>query len=309
MPTGETGAKRYTDVERGVPDLVSVVIPVHNGVALIDDQLEALAVQSYPRPFEVIIADNGSTDGLCEHLDGHRLADRLHLRWIDASARLGSAYARNAGVAAANGDFIAFCDGDDRVYPDWLAELTAAAVRSSAVGGALETHTLNSAAVQSWRHMEPPEKPYEIHGFLQVSPSCNLGIWTDVFHDVGGFDVTYDRGGEDSDLTMRVQLAGGVLGYAPKALVAYRLRDTLSGIWAQSVMCGEGDARLYSDYRRYGMPQRPRGVLVAVTLYLIFRNPLLPKRLTRVPTGLWLFQAGNLLGRFTGSVRHRCFYL
>ena len=47
------------------------------------------------------------------------------------------------------------------------------------------------------------------------------------------------EGAEDADLAIRIQLAGGVLGHAPKALVAYRLRDTLRGIWSQSVMCGK----------------------------------------------------------------------
>ncbi|MFM9379143.1 glycosyltransferase family 2 protein [Gordonia sp. VNK21] len=300
---------RPPEDDRGLPELVSVIIPVHNGVDVIDEQLTALAGQDYPHPFEVLVADNNSTDGLGDHLADHPLAPRLRLRRVDASGPAGAAYARNAGAAAAAGDFLAFCDADDRVYPQWLSELTAAARRASAVGGAVETHSLNSAQVQGWRQMLPPDVPYEFPGFLRVWPTCNVGVWKDRFDGLGGFDVAYDRGGEDADFTLRLQLAGGVLGHAPDALVAYRLRDTLRGIWDQSVMCGEGDARLYAEYREYGMPARPWYATVDVIAYLLLRNPLLPSALTRVPTGRWLFQAGNLLGRIKGSVRHRCWYV
>ncbi|WP_440712143.1 glycosyltransferase family 2 protein [Gordonia sp. FQ] len=301
--------ERPPEADRGLPELVSVVIPVHNGADVIDDQLAALAAQDYDRPFEVLVADNNSTDGLRDHLDGHPLTQRLTLRWVDASGPAGASYARNAGAAAAAGDFLAFCDDDDRVSPRWLTELTAVGRRCSAVGGAVETHSLNGADAQSWRQMLPPEMPYEFLGFLRVSPTCNLGVWKDRFEQVGGFDTAYDRGAEDADFTIRIQLAGGVLGHAPDALVAYRLRDTLRGIWDQSVMCGEGDARLYAEYRGYGLPKRPWYMTADVIAYLLLRNPLLPTAITRVPTGRWLFQAGNLLGRIKGSLRHRCWYV
>jgi GT2 family glycosyltransferase len=304
-----TAPERRVGALRGTPELVSVIVPVRNGVDVIDLQLEALAAQTYQGSFEVIVADNGSTDGLREHIERHPLRDRLTLTWVDASARGGGSFARNIGARTAAGDFYAFCDGDDRVYPQWLDEMIAAARTHDAVGGAVETHTLNSVDAQSWRHMLPPETPYEFPGFLPVSPTCNLGVWADMFAKVGGFDVEYDRGAEDSDFAIRVQLAGGVLGHSPEAMVAYRLRDTLQGIWSQSVMCGEGDAQLFSDYRWYGMPRRPWYGTVDVVLYLLLRNPLLPTAITRVPTGRWLFHAGNLLGRVKGSIRHRAYYV
>lgn len=301
--------ERPAEPDRGLPRLVSVVIPVRNAAAVIDEQLAALAGQDYAGDFEVIVADNGSTDGLADHLADHPLADRLQLRRVDASAGRGASVARNIGVESARGDFIAFCDADDRAHPQWLTELTAVARTYSAVGGAVETDSLNAPHVQRWRGMLPPETPYEFPGFLRVSPTCNLGVWKDVFTAVGGFDTAYDRGAEDSDFTIRVQLAGGVLGHAPGALVAYRLRDTLSGLWKQSVMCGEGDVRLYSDYRSYGLPRRKWYGTLDEVAYVVLRNPLLPTAITGVPTGRWLFHAGNLLGRVRGSLRHRCWYV
>ncbi|MDL9936854.1 glycosyltransferase family A protein [Gordonia sp. ABSL1-1] len=295
--------------ERELPQLVSVVMPVRNVVDTIGDQLDALSKLTYEHPFEVIIADNGSTDGLRDYLESYPHRERLRLRWVDASATKGGSFARNVGVAAADGEFIAFCDGDDCVYPDWLSAMVAVGRYSSLVSGAVETHSLNSALVQSWRQMLAPEIPYHFPGFMTVATGCSIGVWKDMFDEVDGFDVSYDRGAEDADFSFRVQLAGGVHNHAAGALTAYRLRDTRRGIWDQSVMCGEGDARLYSDYRRYGMPRRPWYATVDLILYLAIRNPLLPTWLTRVPTGRWLFQAGNFVGRIRGSVLHSCFYI
>ncbi|MFW0794045.1 glycosyltransferase [Gordonia sp. CPCC 205515] len=295
--------------ERRVPDLVSVVIPVRNCLGTLDNQLEALAAQTYPRPFEVIIADNGSTDGLREHLDGHPLTDRLRLRCVDASARVGASHARNTGIAAARGDFIALCDGDDRVYPDWLTAMTAAAQRCALVSGAVETHSLNSVEVQAWRPMQPAETPYEFPGFLPFAISCNAGFWRDVFDRVGGYDEEYDRGAEDVDFSFRVQLAGGVHAHVPESLVAYRLRDTRRGVWDQALVYGTGDARIYSDYRQYGMSRMPWYLAVDQALYLLLRNPMVPVKWTGIPAGEWLFRMGNIIGRAKGSLRYRCFYL
>ena len=108
-----------------MPDpAVSVVIPVLNGAATISQQLAALAGQTYRGPMEVLVADNGSTDATVEVVQA--LSGRLPgLRLVDASARVGTNHARNAGAAAAGGDLLAFCDADDVAAPGWLAGLVA----------------------------------------------------------------------------------------------------------------------------------------------------------------------------------------
>ncbi|HEY4573152.1 MAG TPA: glycosyltransferase family A protein, partial [Thermoanaerobaculia bacterium] len=101
---------------------LSVVIPCLNAAATLGVQLAALTRQSWPGGWEVIVADNGSTDGSREIVESYR--GRLPgLALVDASDRRGQAHARNLGAAAATGDALLFCDADDEVAPGWMEAL------------------------------------------------------------------------------------------------------------------------------------------------------------------------------------------
>ena len=105
-------------------------MPCWNTARFIGTQLEALARQKVDDPWEVIMADNGSSD------DSRRIAEafaaKLPLRIVDASQRRGAAHARNFGVLKAIGDVVVFCDSDDEVGEGFLA----------AMGRALRQHEL-----------------------------------------------------------------------------------------------------------------------------------------------------------------------
>ena len=91
---------------------LSIIIPCRNAARTIEETLQALADQKWPAAWEVIVADNGSTDNLARVVAKYTL--RIpHLRLVDASARRGASYARNIGVNAATGEYILFCDADD----------------------------------------------------------------------------------------------------------------------------------------------------------------------------------------------------
>lgn len=292
-----------------VPASVSVVIAAHNAAGTLGAQLEALRAQDYPGRFEVIVADNGSTDEVAGYLARHEARERLRLRCVDASGRPGPAHARNIGISSATGDLIAFCDADDVVRPGWLRNLVAAAGHCSLVTGAVETRTLNSETVRRWMPMPPPDRPLEVPGFLRVAMAANMACWADALRKVGGFDESYRNGYEDADLALRVQLSGGTVGHCADALIAYRLRDTTAALWRQSLTYGKGSVQLYADYRPYGMPRRPASDLIQTLALVILGNPLVPERISQVSRGLWLFHAGHLAGRVAGSVHHRCWYI
>src|SRR3989304_5070799 len=90
---------------------ISVVIPYYRAADTIEAQLAALAEQRCPEPWEVVIADNESSDELRRIIPRHE-PSLPSLRVVDASARRGEGHARNVGVRGARGGLIAFCDAD-----------------------------------------------------------------------------------------------------------------------------------------------------------------------------------------------------
>lgn len=295
---------------RRVPSLVSVVVPAYNALPDIDEQLVALEKQDYEGAWEVVVSDNGSTDGLAEHIRTHPLREKLSLRAVDSSDVRGVAHARNVGVRCAGGDLVAIADADDRVHPGWLRALVEAAADYDAVGGALEVESINSAEVARSRPVPDPSRQATVYGFLPVAPGCNVAVWKNVVDEVGGWDETYPvGGGEDFEFCLRLQVKGYTLGYAPDALVAYRLRGTHRELWRQCVSYGRSDVRLYKDFRAQGMPRRSVIALLDTLAYIVVRNPIVPRIIRRNTTGMWVFHTANLIGRVRGSVEQRVFYV
>src|SRR2546428_12913049 len=98
---------------------LSVVIPCRNSADQLPVQLWALAREKWQGWWEVVIADNGSTDGTRKVAEGFK--DRLtHLLVVDASARRGVSYARNVGGGSASGEVFLFFFADDEVSPGYL---------------------------------------------------------------------------------------------------------------------------------------------------------------------------------------------
>jgi glycosyltransferase involved in cell wall biosynthesis len=292
-----TGQHRHPE-----PDLISAIIPVRNGEATLRAQLEALARQTYRGAWEIVIADNGSTDG--STVLARRVAPAgVPLRVVDASARSGSSFARNVGAEEARGDFLAFCDADDEVTPRWLEALAAAAREWDAVTGPQDATALNEPEVQNWRPPRAVELPTS--GFLPYAPSCNLGVWADVYKRTGGFDEEYPQA-HDVEWSWRAQLLSFTLGFAPDAVVQYRYRTTMRGVARQAYVSGVDSARLYRDYRTRGMDQPSIWGGVRVWIWLIARTPYLA---TRERRGIWVRRAGEAWGRLIGSARFRVMFL
>lgn len=293
---------------RTAPAKVSVVIAALDVADVIDIQLAALAGQDYNGDVEVVVADNGSADGLREHLAKHELAQPLSLRWVDASQAPGAAHARNIGAAAASGDLLVFCDADDQVAPQWLRLLAAAAVEYDAVAGGLDATMLSSPTALVWRPAGAADQPYMPNATLRWGGGGNLGVWRAVFESLGGWNTTYISM-EDIEFCWRLQYAGYSLGWCPGAVAYYRYRDDIRAMRKQAYAYGRGEARLFRDFRERCMSRRrfirTAGLIVALIVY----NPLVPSRLTGVTYGYWLWNAAGLAGRIRGSIEQRVLYL
>jgi glycosyltransferase involved in cell wall biosynthesis len=233
------------------PRLVSVCIPSLNTGATLGAQLDALAAQTYDGPWEVVLLDNGSTDG----------SDALALRWADRLPGLrvhrvatkGISHVRNAARAAAGGELLAFCDADDVVVPGWLAALVREAEHADLVGGRLDDLALNHPDVVAWRGAMPVDEPLVPLGFRPFAPGGNCAVWADVVDALGGWDTGYVAGSDDVDFSWRALQRGYTVGFAADAVIAYRYRADRRSLYRQYFRYGRTEARLV---RRF--PEIPR---------------------------------------------------
>lgn len=191
-----------------IEPIFSVVIPVLNGAETIEEELDALAgQQGVDFPWEVIVADNGSTDATRDIVRARVEGFPAALRLVDASAVRGAAFACNAGAVAAVGSSLAFCAADDRVGPRWVAAAHEALQGAEAVGG----------PIRQLRTPHDPNAPilrYSIEHAIRgdcpvIVGTGNLAMRRDEFLRVGGLDFSMTRyGGEDNEFALRVMQAG-----------------------------------------------------------------------------------------------------
>ncbi|QBI20288.1 glycosyltransferase family 2 protein [Egibacter rhizosphaerae] len=293
--------------------LVSVVIPVYNAAATLGQQLASLAIQDYPHDWEIVVADNGSTDASV--LVAEAFLDSIpSLRVVDASARRGPGYARNFGTRAARGDVILYLDADDEAEPGYVRRMVDSATQHGLVGAHRETRTLQ------WYRAGSPPRASEVsigtHAiqaktfpFLPWAFGGGCGIARDAFEAIGGWSEVHTRaGGEDVDFCWRAQLAGYTMGFAPGALVHYRQR---AGVWTrmrQQFTYGACAPDVYLRFRDRGARPRSARVVIGTVAKLVVAAPLQPWR-SAERREAWAGALSAQAGRVWGSVRHRCLYL
>ena len=283
---------------------LSVIIPVRNGRPEIALQLDALAEQSFEGDWEVIVVDNGSTDGTVDLVE--RYQPRLpELRVVDASAGAGQAHALNAGAEVARHRSLLLLDADDVVAPGYLSAMSTALEESPFVAGRLDCESLNPPWLWSSRPPTQTDGVGAPFAFLPSAAGCSIGIRRSTFEAVGGFDPAIMLG-NDVDLCWRVQLAGTPLGFVPDAVVRYRYRDTLGGIFAQARTYGTAGPTLYRRYRSRGMPRRPWRT--ALRFHGAAVGRLLRAR-SKADLAACAFLFGFRLGILEGCVRSRTLYL
>jgi glycosyltransferase AglI len=201
--------------------LVSVVVPVRNDRGrYLRQLLAALERQSIGRErFEVLIGDDGSTDGSTEGLstpDGW-------VRVLGGPPR-NSYAARNRAARAGRAPAIAFVDSDCKPEPTWLAEGLRALADADAVAGGIRFELPTHPTVWTLIDIETT-KDHERQVRHGNAETANLFVRRELYERVGGFDDTLPEHG-DFDFAQRAVAAGARLVYAPSALVEHPTRDT-----------------------------------------------------------------------------------
>jgi GT2 family glycosyltransferase len=220
--------------------LASVIIPTYNNLALTQDCLDAIQRQTAPGAYEIIVVDNGSTDGTPDFL--RHLEELGQIRGILNPRNLGFAKACNQGAWAARREFLLFLNNDTVVTPGWLEELVRSArehPQAAAVGAKLlyPDDTVQHAGVvisaekkffhiYQRVHKDHPAVNKE-RTFQSLTAACLL-VRREPFFRMGGFDEKFHNGWEDVDLCLRFVQQGFQLWYNPRAVV-YHLESKTPG--------------------------------------------------------------------------------
>jgi mycofactocin glycosyltransferase len=224
---------------------VSVVVPVLNGAKTIGALLDALAQQSgAPPDAEIIIVDNGSTDGTTEVVQRHSVT-LLH------EAIRGPAAARNCGLRHARGAVIAHLDADTLPSRRWLAEIVTPFEDPQVVivAGRTVCYPQDTAAGRyvAASGLYETERAINREPF-PFAPSLNMAVRRSAALAVGGWAADMMTG-EDVDFSHRVLRAfPSRIAYQPKAVLFHNTRASAEDLRRQAWTYGEGAADIYLRY-------------------------------------------------------------
>ena len=193
--------------------LVSVVTAVYNGERYLAEALDSLFSQDY-EPFEAIVVDDGSTDRTPEIARSYPV--RYHRQ-----ENHGAAAARNAGIAVAQGELVAYLDADDRLPPTKLSVQARYLVEHPEVGCVLGRQELIFEGVDppSWLVRD------SLYGDLDGIPLVSAMVRKRVLDEVGGFDTSFGitDASEDRDLLIRLRSRGVAIEVLPEIVLHRRL--------------------------------------------------------------------------------------
>ena len=231
-----------------LPPSISVVVPTRDRVASLSATLDSLNCQQDARPFELIVVDDGSTDGTGAFLAARAAQGAIvHVR----GEGRGAAAARNAGIRRARGEIIACTDDDCEVPPDWVARLRdlLRQTGAGAVGGrAVAAPDAARPARISQAITNGIARALNDRGRSRFLTSNNVAYRAATLRAVGLFDEGFPgAGGEDRDLHARLQARGERLVYAADIVVTHHPRMSWAGFLRQQAAYGRGARRYYAQ--------------------------------------------------------------
>jgi glycosyltransferase involved in cell wall biosynthesis len=262
--------------------------------------LEALSRQEWPHPWEIVVADNGSTDASRKVVESF-MKRMPNLLLVDASSRKGAAHARNTAIKASSGEAFALCDADDVVGDGWLAAMGEALKRHDFIACRMDTAKLNPP----WMRGHDQEKGLQMIWYppwLPHAGSGTMGFRKAVFESVDGFDVSM-QALEDTEFSFQVQKRGYALHYVADAVLHVRRRGTLLDHYRQSRNYAEYNVVLAKRHWSAGTSSWRYWKGFLIDWWLLVRRA----SNLRTPGGRfsWMWSFGRQIGRIKGVIKSR----
>jgi O-antigen biosynthesis protein len=231
----ESWARRNLRDLRADWPAISVVVCAYNEERCIGDCLDSLLAADYPG-LEVLVCDDGSTDRTADIASAYPF--RLLRLWHG-----GLSAARNAGLAAATGEVVAYLDADAACDPDWPYHLAL-----SLEGGVAATGGPNlpvpGSDFQERVVSACPGGPVQVlitDDRAEHVAGCNMAFRRATLAALGGFDPAYTSAGDDVDICWRLLDAGYEIGFAHAAQVWHHRRDTITRYLRQQCNYGRSE--------------------------------------------------------------------
>ena len=235
--------------------LVSVIIPAYNREQTIGRAIRSVLNQTF-QDFEIIVVDDGSTDGAKAVVDGF---GDPRIRYLHHERNRGAAAARNTGIRAARGEYLAFLDSDDEWLPE-KTKLQIALLEDPALNADLSCTGFflmsgNSEIV--YRHASLPSWVKRLHWTCGLSPGSTLVVRRECVERVGLLDEQYPRL-EDWDWLLKLAMGCKLEVIGEPLARVYRGRLPSADVVEASTVCfvDQHDP----DFRAFGWYYRRRVV-------------------------------------------------
>ncbi|MHC3474204.1 glycosyltransferase [Streptomyces sp. 7R007] len=251
-----------------VTEPVSVLVPAYNEAKCIENTVRSLMASEHP--IEVIVVDDGSSDGTARIVEAMGLPNVRVVRQLNA----GKPAALNRGLANARYDIVVMMDGDTVFEPSTVRELVQpfGDPRVGAVAGNAKVGNRDSL-IGAWQHIEYvmgfnlDRRMYDILRCMPTIPGAVGAFRRSALERVGG--MSDDTLAEDTDITMALHRDGWRVVYAERARAWTEAPETVQQLWSQRYRWSYGTMQAIWKHRRAVLERGPSGRFGRVGLPLV----------------------------------------